>query len=92
MVIWRRFFYSNLAIDMSLFSRPKDTYQSSFFSKKSTPSLIFAYGETDPTDGGDIYYHSFNRGTKKLNILGIFKKVEQDVHDSQIYEFEIKNV
>lgn len=54
--------------------------------------MIFAYGETDPADGGDIYYHSSNRGTKKLNIIN--RNIIQDIAepDTEIYDFELKHV
>ena len=53
--------------------------------------MIYAYGTNDPTPGADITYHGSNRGSKKVNLIGV-NKVNNAVPNSETLEFSLGNV
>ena len=53
--------------------------------------MIYAYGTSDPAPGADITYHGSNRGSKKVNLIGV-NKVNNAVPNSETIEFSLGNV
>lgn len=61
--------------------------------KVAAPTIIFAYGTSAPASGGDISYHgATNRGSRKINLIGVAKNKYSVVPDSEIVDFTINGV
>ncbi|CAF0856993.1 unnamed protein product [Brachionus calyciflorus] len=60
---------------------------------QGSPYVIYAYGEKDPIDGGDISYHGMNRGGKVVSFISSSSQSDTFVADDhEIIDIVISNV